>query len=127
MAIKKQPDPGTGEISESVNEWFRQFLKHIELHLIAIGRSISSESVPADYHLAALQAVRLTLLDSGMSANGFRDLLQRVGMTDPQEVATASTDAKGYPVGYFEGTEGSFANEPLDGPPDLSLEKREHW
>lgn len=127
MAVKKQPDPDTGEIPEFVNEWFRQFLKHLELHLLTRGQSISSESAPADYHFAALQAVRLTLLDSGMSEDGVRDLLEKVAMLCQQRVALAETDARGYPAGYFEATEGSFANEPLECPADLPLEKREPW
>ena len=127
MAVKKQPNHGAGEISGSVDEWFRQFLKHLELHLVAFGQSISSDSAPADYHLAAIQAVRLTLLDSGMNEDGFRDLLERIAAAYRQRVAIAETDAKGYPAGYFEATEGSFANEPLECPPDLPLEKREPW
>lgn len=127
MAVKKQPEPDTGEISELVNEWFRQFLKHLELHLLAHGQSISSESAAADYHLAAMQAVRLTLLDSGMNDDGFRDLLNKIATADHKPKATAETDAKGYPAGYFEATEGSFANEPLECPLDLPLEKREPW
>ena len=127
MAVKKQPNHGAGEISGSVDEWFRQFLKHLELHLVAFGQSISSDSAPADYHLAAMQAVRLTLLDSGMNEDGFRDLLDRIAATYQRREAIAETDAKGYPAGYFEATEGSFANEPLECPPDLPLEKREPW
>ena len=127
MAVKKQPDQGIGEISGSVNEWFRLFLKHLELHLVAFGPSISSDSAPADYHLAALQAVRLTLLDSGMSEDGVRDLLEKVATLSQQRVALAETDARGYPAGYFEATEGSFSNEPLECPADLPLEKREPW
>ena len=127
MAVKKQPDHGTGEIPGSVNEWFRLFLKHLELHLIASGQYISSDSVPSDYHLAAMQAVRLTLLDSGMNEYGFRDLLEKVAMLKQQRVTLAETDARGYPAGYFEATEGSFANERLECPADLPLEKREPW
>jgi len=127
MAVKKQPDPDTDEIPAFVNEWFRQFLKHLEMHLVSHGQSISSESAPADYHLAAIQAVRSTLLDSGMSDDGFCELLEKVAMGEPPRLAITETDSKGYPVGYFEATEGSFANEPLECPADLPLEKREPW
>jgi hypothetical protein len=48
-------------------------------------------------------------------------------MAHQQRIAVTETDAKGYPAGYFEATEGSFANEPLECPPDLPLEKREPW
>ena len=36
-------------------------------------------------------------------------------------------DSMGYPIGYFEATEGCFANEPFDFPTDLPLESRESW
>jgi hypothetical protein len=36
-------------------------------------------------------------------------------------------DARGYPERYFESTAGSFANEPLESPPDLPFEDREEW
>jgi hypothetical protein len=127
MAVKKQPDPDTGEISEEGNDWVRQFLKHLELHLMETGRRLSSDTSPSDYHLAAMQAVRLTLLDSGMTDGGFRELLEELAMANQQRIAITDKDAKGYPVGYFEATEGSFANEPLECPPDLPLEERESW
>lgn len=41
--------------------------------------------------------------------------------------AKEPTDAMGYPIGYFESTSGSFANEPFDLPVDLPPEKRESW
>jgi hypothetical protein len=127
MAVKKQPDPGTREISESVNDWFRQFLKQLELHLVETGQRLSSDTGPSDYHLAAMQAVRLTLLDSGMNDGGFRDLLEEVAMANQQRIAITDKDARGYPAGYFEATEGSFATEPLERPADLPLEQRESW
>jgi hypothetical protein len=37
------------------------------------------------------------------------------------------TDALGYPIGYFEATAGSFANEPLEEPAELPPEQRESW
>lgn len=39
----------------------------------------------------------------------------------------AATDAMGYPLGYFESTAGSFANEPLDAPDELPMQAREPW
>jgi hypothetical protein len=32
-----------------------------------------------------------------------------------------------WPADYFQKTAGSFANEPLERPPQLSFEKREDW
>lgn len=67
MAVKKQPDPKSATVSEGANDWFRQFLKHLELSWSEIGQAISSDATPADYGLAALQAVKMTLLDSGLN------------------------------------------------------------
>lgn len=124
MAVKKQRDSGTGELSEAANDWFRQFLKHLELHLVATGQRLTADSEPADYSLAAMQAFKLTLLDAGMNEEKLRDLFGRFALANRQGPSDADTDAMGYPAGYFEATEGSFANERLDCPPDLPLEKR---
>lgn len=67
MAVKKQPDPESATVSEGANDWFRQFLKHLELSWSEIGQAIPSDATPADYGLAALQAVKITLLDSGLN------------------------------------------------------------
>lgn len=40
---------------------------------------------------------------------------------------TGATDALGYPVGYFEATAGSFAQEPLEAPAELPMQSRESW
>lgn len=127
MAVKKQPDSGAGELTEAANDWFRQFLKHLEIHLVATGQHLSAVSEPSDYRLAAMQAVRLTLLDSGINDEELRTLFGRVAFSSPASIANADPDAMGYPAGYFEATEGSFATEPLEGPPDLPFEKRDSW
>lgn len=36
-------------------------------------------------------------------------------------------DALGYPLGYFENTAGSFADEALDRQTDLPIQSRESW
>ena len=36
-------------------------------------------------------------------------------------------DALGYPLGYFEATAGSFADEPLEVPVELPAQVRESW
>ena len=44
-----------------------------------------------------------------------------------QVQGTLTADALGYPVGYFESTAGSFADEPLERPADLPMDSRESW
>ena len=36
-------------------------------------------------------------------------------------------DALGYPIGYFEQTAGSLANEPFEEPLELPMQVREDW
>jgi hypothetical protein len=67
MAVKKQPDSKSATISEGANDWFRQFLKHLELSWSEIGQTIPSDATPEDYGLATMQAVKMTLLDSGLN------------------------------------------------------------
>lgn len=66
MAVKKQPESGAGELSESANDWLREFLKHLELFMVETGQGLRPDSQSAEYRLAAMRAVKLTLLDSGM-------------------------------------------------------------
>lgn len=67
MAVKKQPDSKFATISEGANDWFHQFLKHLELSWSEIGQTIPSDATPEDYGLATMQAVKMTLLDSGLN------------------------------------------------------------
>ena len=48
-------------------------------------------------------------------------------VADADLKAKQPTDAKGYPLGYFERLSGSFANEPFDLPDDPPPEKLESW
>ncbi|MBV08365.1 hypothetical protein [Rubinisphaera sp.] len=82
MAVKKQPDPQSGTLHECANDWFRQFLKHLEIFLVETGQGLSSDSDTADYSLAAMQAVKLTLLDSGHNHEQILALFGRVAFED---------------------------------------------
>jgi len=80
MAVKKQPDSGTRELSEAANDWFRQFLKHLEIYMMETGQSLGQESDSADHRLAAMHAVKLTLLDTGMNHEELRNLFGLLAM-----------------------------------------------
>ncbi len=82
MAVKKQPESDAGTLSETANDWFRQFLKHLELFMVETGQGLSADSKPADHHLAALRAVKLTLLESGMDGEEARNLLGRIAVEE---------------------------------------------
>ncbi len=82
MAVKKQPESGAGELSETANDWFRQFLKLLELSLVETGQGLPPDAQPTDYGLAAMRAVRLTLLDSGIDDDEIVNLFGRVALED---------------------------------------------
>ena len=50
-----------------------------------------------------------------------------VALARKKNQSLSATDAMGYPVGYFEATAGSFADEALERPADLPWESRESW
>ena len=89
MTLKKQPESNAGELCESANTWFRQFLKHLELFMAETGQALHSDSDPAELRLAALRAVKLTLRDSGADEDEILSLFgriaieEKVGATEP--------------------------------------------
>ena len=82
MAVKKQPDSGASELTESANDFFRQFIKHIEIYMVEIGQSLVPDSDSADHRLATMRAVKLTLIDSGMSQEELRNLFGLLALED---------------------------------------------
>ena len=82
MTVKKQPEPDAGELTEAANDWFRQFLKHLEISMVEAGQGVRSDAEATDYRLAAMRAVKSTLLDSGMDDDAFRSLISRVAIED---------------------------------------------
>ncbi len=80
MAVKKQPDADAGTLSEGANDWFRQFLKHVEIFMAETGQGLPSDAGNADYSLAAMRAVKLTLLDSGLDGEQILGLFGRVAL-----------------------------------------------
>jgi len=80
MTFKKQPDSNASELHEDANDWFRKFLEQLELFMVETGRRLGSNSKSTDYQLAAMSAVKLTLLDAGMDDEGLRNLFGRVAI-----------------------------------------------
>ena len=83
MAVKKQLDFDASDLPEAASDWFRQFLKHLELFMVETGQPLRPDSDSAEYQLAAMRAVKLTLLDSGMDDEKLRNLFGRVAIEDP--------------------------------------------
>lgn len=74
MAIKKQPKSEEGEIFEVANDWFRQFVKVLEFHIVEIGQGLPPDATPADCRLAVMRAVKLSLLDDGIDDDAITSL-----------------------------------------------------
>jgi len=82
MAVKKQPESGAGELSETANDWFRQFVKLLELFIVETGQGLPPDAKVTDFRLAAMRAVRLTLVDSGIDDDEIVSLFGRVAVED---------------------------------------------
>ncbi len=82
MAVKKQPESNSGKLHETTNDWFREFLKHLELFMVETGQSLAANAATFDLSLAAMLAVKLTLLKSGMNDEQIRHLFGRVAFED---------------------------------------------
>jgi hypothetical protein len=88
MAVEKQPDSEVGEFSEAADDWFRQFLKHLELNLTESShQGLAPDADVAALRLTALRAVKRTLTDSGMSDQELLDLFAKVAL-EPARTAT---------------------------------------
>lgn len=81
---------------------------------------MSSVALELDQTLRQLDSDTAALLERAV-----RDALALAERRSTRHVEPL--DRLGYPVGYFEATAGSFADEPLDSPDDLPLTTREPW
>lgn len=82
MAVKKQPESGAGEISKTANDWFRQFVKLLELFFVETGQGLTPDAKAPDYRLAAMRAVKLTLVESGIDDDEIVDLFGRIALEE---------------------------------------------
>ncbi len=94
MAVKKQPESDARELSEAANDWFRQFLKHLELFMVETGQGLPPDTETAACRLAAMRAVKLTLLDSGMGSEEILNLFGRVALEDTNAPAKLEWNAE---------------------------------
>ena len=80
MVVKKQPESEAGELSEIASEWFQLFLKHLELFFVETGQGLPVDAKATDCCLAAMRAVKFTLLDSGIDDDEIVNLFGRVAL-----------------------------------------------
>lgn len=78
MTVKKQPEAGAGQLCESANDWFRQFLMQLEIDMAETGQSLRPDSELAEFCLAAMRAVKLTLRNSGIDEDEIVNLFGRI-------------------------------------------------
>jgi hypothetical protein len=82
MTVKKQPESSAGELCESANDWFRQFLKLLEIYMAETGQALRSDSDSAELRLAAMRAVKLTLRDSGVDEEEIVNLYGQIAIEE---------------------------------------------
>lgn len=82
MAVKKQPESDVGGLHDALNDWFRQFLKHLEVYMFEAGQELPSDAQSMDLCLAAMQAAKWTLLDSGLNQEQILNLFGRIALED---------------------------------------------
>jgi hypothetical protein len=82
MAVKKQPESSAGGLCEAANDWFRQFLKHLEIYMADTGQALRPDSELAEFRLAAMRAVKLTLRDSGVDEDEIVNLFGRIAIEE---------------------------------------------
>jgi hypothetical protein len=80
MAVKKQPDSDVAGLHEDVEDWFRTFIKSLELSLVELGRELPPRAKSIDCARIALRSVKLILRDSGLADEQIVGLLSRVAL-----------------------------------------------
>jgi hypothetical protein len=69
----------------------------------------------------------LDRLDSQTAVLLEKAVRDALALAERRSTLAPVTDSLGYPLGYFETTAGSFADEPLEAPGELPLETHESW
>jgi hypothetical protein len=82
MTVKKPPESSAGELCEPANDWFRQFLKLLEVFLAETGQTLRLDSDSTELRLAAVRALKLTLLDSGADTEEIVGLFGRIAIEE---------------------------------------------
>jgi hypothetical protein len=67
-------------ISADSEDWIRQFIKHLDLHLIDSSRNLAPKASVAELQEAAARAVVETYRDSGMELESIMELVGRVAV-----------------------------------------------
>ena len=82
MAAKKLPEPRSTSTPEYASDWFRQFLKCLEIEIADSGQELQADPDIVDCGLIAIKAVHRTLLDSGLNEQQIAALFGRAVSKD---------------------------------------------
>jgi hypothetical protein len=66
MAAKKQHESESASTPIVASDWFRQFLKHLELDVADSGQQLHPDATIFECGLVAIESVKRVLLDSGL-------------------------------------------------------------
>lgn len=94
MAVKKQPDSNAETVPEGANDWFRQFLKHLEISMAETGQGLPSNARTPEFSLAAMRAVKMTLFDSGLDDEQIIGLFAHVAFESADSSRTSNWTAE---------------------------------
>ncbi len=94
MAVKKQPESDAGGLHEAPNDWFRQFLKHLEIYMFEAGQELPSDAKSMDCCFAAMRAAKWTLLDSGLDNEQILNLFGSIALEERNVVEKLEWNAE---------------------------------
>ena len=94
MASKKRRESGRQTLNEPANDWFLQFLKHLEINFLDEGLGLLADAGTKEYALAALNVVKTTLRESGLSEEEIQLLWEQSGLKNAKEKKTLVWSAK---------------------------------
>ena len=84
MTVEKRLESNAGALPEAVGEWMLQFQKLFELYLIDAARDLPPDADESACPHVAVQALKLTLLDSGMDEPSVVELFDRAVTNAPE-------------------------------------------
>ena len=79
-------------ISADADDWIRQFIKHLELHVLDASRDLPPDASVSELQVATARAILATYLDSGMELESVMELFGRVAV-EWRSVGLAWSDA----------------------------------
>lgn len=86
------PPQSQATIPAGPDDWIRQFIKHLEIHVLGASRDLAPEASASELQTAAAQAVLSTFVDSGLEITSVLELLGRAAV-ERRSTGVVWTDA----------------------------------